>query len=275
MRKAVTEQNLRSIFRIADADDDLRKAVLDENLYSIARLLPDVADEFKVVNNNDRSALWRVLDKHTNSLFVKPLKSLYESDINFDKDCFSRGQLLSKKWLTDTLKELNADLGVVFLCAGWYATIVPMLVENNIRFNLIRSFDIDPTVWTIAETFNKPLLDGWKFKAQTKDIMDIDYTRNVYTTIKSNGETEELKDVPDTIVNTSCEHISNFAEWYDKIPAGKLVILQSNNYFEVDDHVNCSADLDAFSKSAVMDNVLYEGELQLEKYTRFMKIGYK
>jgi hypothetical protein len=150
-----------------------------------------------------------------------------------------------------------------------------MLVENNIRFNLIRSFDIDPTVWTIAETFNKPLLDGWKFKAQTKDIMDIDYTRNVYTTIKSNGETEELKDVPDTIVNTSCEHISNFAEWYDKIPAGKLVILQSNNYFEVDDHVNCSADLDAFSKSAVMDKVLYEGELQLEKYTRFMKIGYK
>ena len=39
-----------------------------------------------------------------------------------------------------------------------------------------------------------------------------------------------MSDVPNTIINTSCEHIVNFDEWYRKIPAGKLVILQSNDY---------------------------------------------
>ena len=226
--------------------------------------------------NNDKSALWKVLDKHTNSSFVKPLKTLYESNITFDKDCFSRGQILSKTWLTNTLKELDLDLGIVYLCAGWYATVIPMFVENKIKFTAIRSFDIDPTVWSIAEIFNKSsLLDGWKFKAQTKDIMDIDYRSHIYNTIKSNGNIEQLKDSPNTIINTSCEHVSNFTDWYNKIPSDKLVILQTNNYFEIDDHVNCSVDLDDFSRQTPMNRVLYEGELPLEKYTRFMKIGYK
>ena len=275
LRKAVVEKNLHSIFRLANTDDDLRKAVIEENLYSLSRLLPEVSDEFKLLSN-DTYALWKVLDKYTNSLFVKPLKTLYTDEIDFDKDCFSRGQLQSKIWLTEKLKELNVDLGTVYLCAGWYATIIPMLVENNIRFNKIRSFDIDPTVWKIAEVFNKPLLlDSWKFKAQTKDIMDIDYSRHVYDTIKSNGDVEQLKDAPDTIVNTSCEHISNFAEWYNLIPSGKLMILQSNDYFEIEEHVNCATDIDDFSRMTPMATVLYEGALELEKYTRFTKIGYK
>jgi hypothetical protein len=275
MRKAVTEQNLHSIFRIADADDDLRRAVIEQNLYSLRRIIPEISEEFKLLNN-DINSLWKVLDKHTNSLFVKPLKTIYADNINFDKDCFSRGQLLSKKWLTEYLKDLNVDLGIVYLCAGWYATIIPMFVENNIKFNAIRSFDIDPDVWEIAELFNKPLLlDGWKFKAQTKDIMEIDYSRHIYNTIKGNGIIEEVKDSPNTIINTSCEHIANFDKWYAKIPNGKLVILQTNNYFEIEEHVNCVDGLTDFASQSPMTSVLYEGELPLEKYTRYMRIGIK
>tara|TARA_R110000851_G_scaffold87922_11_gene191720 strand:+ start:2380 stop:5130 length:2751 start_codon:yes stop_codon:yes gene_type:complete len=298
-RKAVIEQNLHSIFRIAGADDDLRKAVIERNLHSIfrllpeehedlrravtehnlhslARIMPELSDTFKIVNNNDISALWNVLDYHTNSLFIKPLKTLYNSNLTFDKDCFSRGQLQSKIWLTNKLKELNIELGIVYLCAGWYSTIVPMFVENNIKFSAIRSFDIDPDVWKIAELFNKPLLlDGWKFKAQTKDIMEIDYARHIYNTIKGNGDIEEVKESPDTIINTSCEHIPNFTEWYAKIPSGKLVILQSNNFFEVDEHVNCSIDINDFSNQTPLSSVLYSDSLELEKYTRYMRIGIK
>ena len=36
----------------------------------------------------------------------------------------SRGQLKSKKWLVDELKKLDLKLGTMFLCAGWYASIV-------------------------------------------------------------------------------------------------------------------------------------------------------
>jgi len=275
LRKAVVEENLHSIFRVVDADDDLRKAVVEENLHSLARLMPDVSQEFRLLAN-DRLALYNVLEKYTDSNFVKPLKYMYNENIAYDKDCFSRGQLASKKWLVDTVKDLDLDLGLVYLCAGWYATIVPMLVENSIKFDAVRSFDIDPDVWQIAEIFNKDLLlDGWKFKAQTKDIFDIDYKRHVYTTIKSNGIEEQCKDAPDTIVNTSCEHIENFEEWFAKIPNGKLVILQSNNYYSVEEHVNCVKDSLHFAEMSPFSTEYFTGELPLDKYTRFMRIGRK
>ena len=269
LRKAVIEKNIYSIFRLSNADEDLRKAVVEENLYSIARLLPDIADEFKIIAN-DRHALWRVLEKYTNSKFVKPLKSLD----NIDLDCFSRGQIASKKWLIEELKKVDKSLGTVFLCAGWYATLVPMLEEADIKFDKIRSFDIDKEVWKIAEVFNKDLvLDDWKFKATTQDIHDINYNTNKYNTVKSNGETEQLKDSPDTIINTSCEHIENFDSWYAKLPTGKLVILQSNNYFDIPEHVNCVQDISQFEQMTPMQEVYFTGELKLEKYTRYMRIG--
>ena len=96
-----------------------------------------------------------------------------------------------------------------------------------------------------------------------------------FETIKDDGTPSQLIEKPDTIINTSCEHISEFSKWYDKLPEGKLIILQSNNYFEIDEHVNCSNSLTQFSASAPMKKVLYEGELDLGKYTRYMKIGRK
>ena len=272
LRKAILEKNLHSIFRVTSADVDLRKAVMEENFYSMARLLPEAADEFKLLQH-DKNALWRVLEKYTNSLFVPALKKLQES--NIDMDCFSRGQIQSKKWLVDKLKELDLNLGTVFICAGWYATIIPMCSEADIKFDKIRSFDIDDSVWKIAETFNQHLKDNWKFKAQTKDIMDINYTVDVYTTVKGNGDIEECKDSPDTIVNTSCEHIEKFDEWFAKIPKGKLVILQSNNFFEVEEHVNCVNDSLHFEQMAPLSEVYFAGELPLDQYTRYMRIGRK
>ena len=84
-----------------------------------------------------------------------------------------------------------------------------------------------------------------------------------------------MKDNPDTIINTSCEHIKDFSSWYNKIPTGKLVILQGNNYFEIPEHVNCSSNLNEFSNKLPMTITLYEGELELPKYKRFMKIGFR
>ena len=54
-----------------------------------------------------------------------------------------------------------------------------------------------------------------------------------------------------------------------------MIVIQGNDYFEIEEHVNCSKDLNEFSYKSPMTNVLYEGELQLPKYKRFMKIGIK
>jgi hypothetical protein len=280
LRRALVESNEMSLFRLIEGKDtiveDVKKAGFFKNIWSLKRIEPEVTDEVNLTMDNNRHALWRVLDKHTGSAFIKPLEILDKHEIEYDKDVMSRGQLKSKKWLVDELSNLNLSLGTMFLCAGWYASIVPLMQEAKLDFEKIRSFDIDPNVWKIAETFNADLVnEGWQFKASTQDIMHIDYIEHNYNTEKLDGAIIPLTDMPHTIVNTSCEHIPNFTDWYNLLPEGRLIILQSNNYFEIEEHINCSSSLKEFSQSAPMQETLYEGELDLGQYTRYMKIGRK
>jgi hypothetical protein len=191
------------------------------------------------------------------------------------QDLFSKGQIESKRWLVNELEKINMELGTVFICAGWYGSLATFLFESDVKLDKIRSFDIDESCAGIAETFNRlKTMDGWKFKASTLDILGMDYP-TTYTTYRSDGTGLELTEMPNTVINTSCEHIENFAEWYDKILAGTLIILQTNNFFEIPEHVNCSIDLDDFSRVTPMKEVLYQGQLELSKYTRYMRIGIK
>jgi len=275
LRKAVLEHNLHSLFRMLPGNEDLRKAITEDNIHSLFRLLGN-DDLKKIMLDHNIWSMFRLLEEYTDSYFVKALKDLITNDVSFDKDCFSRGQLKSKVWLVEVLEDLDIELGNIFLCAGWYATLATMLFESKCKIDKIISFDIDPTVWKIAETFNKKwVLEDWKFKSSTQDIHEIMFAEHIYDVNKTDGTTERLWTTPNTVINTSTEHIGNFSDWYTKICKGQLVILQNNNYFEVEEHVNCFNSLEEFSNSAPMETVLYQGELDLDKYTRFMKIGYK
>ena len=53
------------------------------------------------------------------------------------------------------------------------------------------------------------------------------------------------------------------------------MILQSNDFFDVEEHINCVSSLTEFNEQTPMTTVLYQGELPLEKYTRYMRIGIK
>ena len=89
----------------------------------------------------------------------------------------------------------------------------------------------------------------------------------------------ECHDVPNTIINTSCEHIEDFDTWYNSIPDGKLVILQNNNYFDIEDHISCVKDIEEFREQCPINNLLYGGTIELNEmeggYNRFMLIGQK
>lgn len=275
LRKALLENNLHSLFRLLPGNEDLRKAVIDENLHSIFRLIGN-EDLKKVVMNDNVWSLFRLLNQKKSTNFVDALKILFNEDIEFDEDCFSRGQIQSKLWLVNELKSIGVDLGTVFLCAGWYGTLATMLFESGISLDKIRSFDIDESTESIAEIFNRPwVIDDWKFKPVVQDIQDINFEEHSYIVTKRDGDFETLWDTPNTIINTSCEHIENFDKWYDKIMPKQLVVLQGNDYFEIEEHVNCSKDLNEFSEKAPMEITLYLGEIDLGKYKRFMKIGYK
>jgi len=280
LRRAYIDKDFSSLFRLLPEQvsgdiEDLRKAVIEQNIHSVFRLVDD-DDLRKLILEDNTWKLWPILERYVDTQFIAAFKNFYVNETEIWNDCFSRGQLQSKLWLVKELSRLDLDLGIVFLCAGWYATLATMLFESGIKIDRIRSFDIDDSCYSIAETFNKPWVkDEWRFKATTQDIFDIDFNLHTYTVKRADGSTCDLTESPNTIINTSCEHIENFDNWYAKIPQGKLVILQSNNYYEVEEHVNCVGSIEEFSTIAPMKDLLYSGELELPKYKRFMLIGYK
>jgi len=226
---------------------------------------------------DDKDIYGRLLILTGNPLFnnLRNAVDNHNADLS---DALSWGQLKSKRWIIDELEKLDISLGTVYICAGWYGTLAAMLFNSKCNIEKIRSFDIDNNCLEIADCINRlQVKDGWKFKAITQNIHDIDYKKHIWQTwSKANNRLSyPIEDIPDTIINTSCEHIENFAEWYDKIPDGKLVILQSNNYYDIEDHVNCVAGPLEFAEQSPMARVLYQGALELPKYTRFMRIGRK
>lgn len=297
LRKSVVEQNLHAVFRLYENTDDLRKSVLDQQINSLLRLyddtqvlrkavvdkdlksilqLLDQKDLSKLILEDNRSSMYRVLGDITDNHFIRTLKKLEDSKIKFMQDCISRGQLRSKIWLVDQLEKIDVDLGCVFLCAGWYGTLAPMIFESTVRVEKIRSFDIDPSCEKVAEIFNKPwVIDGWKFKSVTKDILQIDYVSDRYEVKNSKGEIETLVDSPNTVINTSCEHIKNFEKWYRLIPEGTFLVLQSNNFEDINDHVNYCESIEKFEVQTPMKQCFFQGTLELDQYQRFMRIGYK
>ena len=189
----------------------------------------------------------------------------------------SRGQLKSKIWLIETLKELKRlDMGVVFLCAGWCGLLAYFLLkESSFKINQIFNFDIDPLSVGISEDLNRDFVkQKWRFKATLKNILDLNYSTAEFETLKKNGAKQKLFVEPDTIINTSCEHIKEFSDWWGRIPEKKIVILQNNNFFTEADHVNCVSSLEEFKTKATMD-FIFSGELDLGEYKRFMLIGMK
>jgi len=187
-------------------------------------------------------------------------------------DSVSDGQLDSKQWLVDQLQKY--ELGNIFLCGGWLASMLHD--HQSLKFTRCISFDLDPTCKPIAEIIHRGLLmDGWKFLAFTQDIHNINYRSQLLQVTRANGTTVDITVSSDTIINTSCEHIENFSDWWDLIPNGKLIAVQSNNGFDVPGHVNCVTSLVDFAKQTPMNEVYYEGEKDMPKFTRYMRIGRK
>ena len=302
-RKAVVEQNLHSIFRMLPSEfedfrkatvnhdikalfrllpqeeyEDLRKAVIDKNIWSLFKLLDNSDQIKKIVLHQNMYATFEYLNTVTDSAFNQPLKKLITEQMDWDTDCFSRGQLQSKMWLVEELEKTKVELGTVFLCAGWYATLATMLFESKCSIDKIRSFDMDPSCAAIAEIFNKKyLMQDWKYKAVTQDILDIDYVEHSYNTLRSDGTECPLVDWPDTVINTSCEHFNHheLSIWWRSIPKGKLVVIQSNNYKAIKEHLGCVNNISQFAELTPMRELLYAGQMKFDNYTRYMRIGYK
>jgi hypothetical protein len=175
-------------------------------------------------------------------------------DPNRTMDAFWSGQLKSKEWLIANLRSNVKQFVSIDIHGGWVGVLASMIFQSDVPVINIRSIDIDPTCEPIAINMNKIEETVGKFRAVTADMC----------AIRSDA---------DVIINTSCEHITQdqYDLWLSGIPHSSLLVLQSNNY-DIPEHIRIANTLEEFKSQCNID-VLWEGELHLPLYTRWMIIG--
>lgn len=173
----------------------------------------------------------------------------------------NRNQMASKRWLADRLHaSAGGRYGTVLILGGWIGALAAVLLHDR-RFAIERvvSIDVDPHCAPVAESLNATHVDAGRFEARTADMRELDYAR----------------EAADLLINTSCEHVDGFDRWYARVPDGQRLVLQSNDYVSIPEHINCVPDLAAFKAQAPMRDVHFAGQRAMRRYSRFMLIGRK
>lgn len=197
---------------------------------------------------------------------IKTIEELYyESSKDPDIDLFRivdlihsvhDGQLENKLWLADELIPLldNVVTRIVIL-GGWYGLQSAILRDRDIRLS-IENVDLDP----VCKKIGQRIVKDATFK--TRDGLDMFFEKKIYD--------------HDCVICTACEHIDrdDLIMTLDSKDKKTMVCLQSNNYFSVDSHINCSENLDEFVSYLPLKNIMYAGtKPHGKKYDRFMVIG--
>jgi len=175
-------------------------------------------------------------------------------------ESFWKGQINSKIWLIDNLKHyFQRQPYDVIVCGGWNGVLATLMFNSELDIAKITSMDKDPVCESIANNMNKEYEMRNQFKAITSDMLNY-----------KNYHKHNL------IINTACEHMTEaqYSKWIGMLPKVTKIIIQSNDYFDHKEHVNCKKDLEEFKHTCGLD-ISFSAELQTEKYKRFMIMGQK
>lgn len=172
-------------------------------------------------------------------------------------DAFYRGQIQSKLWLIENLKKHIDKEITIEIHGGWVGLLASLIFQSIEQIKHITSIDIDKECEKIAMELNHIEVIENRFVAKTINMCEF----------KSNS---------DVVINTSCEHISeiDYSKWLSNINKNQLLVLQSNNY-QITEHIRIAKNLNHFKSQSNISNVLFEGEIVLPLYTRYMIIGTK
>jgi hypothetical protein len=166
--------------------------------------------------------------------------------------------LKSKIWLCSALKNLGRNkFSSVYILGSWYGSMAVVLNQCQIKFDKIINVDIERNHIEISDR----LLSALAIPSQhmLKDVNTLTYKQ---------------LDKDGLVINTSVNDIKG-EKWFDRIPKGTLVALQSRNNADIDRYTS----LKQLDQSFFLTDTLFLNEITLEdpetKYQRFMKIGVK
>tara|TARA_B100000035_G_scaffold231025_1_gene199179 strand:+ start:1325 stop:1960 length:636 start_codon:yes stop_codon:yes gene_type:complete len=172
-------------------------------------------------------------------------------------DSFSEGQLSNKHWAVQELNKLiNNSYEECIVIGSWYGLFSHIFAESGFKGKII-NIELDPVCNNIAKMLK--IHNNIIFKhADGMEIFD------------------ELNYANKILVCTACEHIDDeeLSFTIQQKHPNMLVCLQSNNYYEIDSHINCKDNLEDFIASLPLKNIMYSGSKRYkDEYDRFMVIG--
>lgn len=194
------------------------------------------------------------------SLFMRNAQCLPESVHGRLAVALNRDQVPSKMWLIEHLASSMRLQGSRILVVGGWFGVLPLLLQClypswRIRTDLI---DLDPAACEVARTLLEGVVEDSTIAC--RDAKEIDYV-------------EFRREPRGIVVNTVCEHMSDFADWFERIQPGQAVALQSNDHRGCSEHTNCVASLEELEAQAPMAEKCFRGTLPLANFQRFMLIG--
>ena len=164
---------------------------------------------------------------------------------------FESGLILNKLWLLHELEKIQDQFGTIYILGSWYGNMSILLSKSNIQYDHIVNVDQNPRVVRGAQRIARILHIDDKIEPMIKDANRLDYRQ---------------LDPDGLVINTSCHDMDNRG-WFDHIPQGVLVALQSRDDV---DH-----DLDQYDLS----QTLYQGTRSAQdpetRYTSVLRIGIK
>jgi len=173
-------------------------------------------------------------------------------------ESFWKGQLRSKRWLVEQLEESALPTkNKIVIHGGWNGVLASLIFNSKVNVSHITSVDVDPECQQIASTINKRQEMSGAFTAVTADMCDYKYEADI-------------------VINTSCEHITQeqYEQWLNNVPDNATIILQSNNYDELDEHIRCAKGINHFTTQSQI-KPFFRGTFPQQKYERYMIIGKK
>ena len=185
-------------------------------------------------------------------------------------DAWSDGQVSSKLWLCRSIESFLKERPrlTLWIFGSWYGTLAFLLLtRERLDIKKIYCFDVDRRANKIA----KKILDHWRFQEVeievfNEDCQNISIDSPYYKMAK-----------PDLIINTSCEHMSDY-QWWQHIPPETFFALQSTD-MPHPTHINPVHSLNEFRTKISPCEIFRAEEKHFSyptlKFNRFMLVGKK
>ena len=191
------------------------------------------------------------IDKVTQRVISKyPERALDISKSFEERKIKSKTRMMMKLNRYQANGTLPSCIERINIVGGWYGNTIIPLIDKFLKYKKINFYEIDDTALSIAQNIYFP------------ERHDITWILADATKLEFNGNDK-------LTINTSCEHMMplNIQKGY--------VALQSNDYGDVEEHLNCVNSPEELIKQYELEKVWFSDTKNYKNYSRFIIIGRK